>query len=164
MFDFRNVYIRVWKNSWCGFSGYTSDAIVFEGIVTNERPPYFFHLTRPSAVSAGEYDYAGIEDAVIIITDVTDGIRDTLQYVPPRFEGYDVYYNYYNYDTKRKEETSGFSLGAVYGMYVTTKLYGIVGHSYSLDFYCDGQAFWIGSTENGTASRYHWPLKSKKVD
>ena len=92
------------------FSGYTSDAIVFEGIVTNERPPYFFHLTRPSAVSAGEYDYAGIEDAVIIITDVTDGIRDTLQYVPPRFEGYDVYYNYYNYDTKRKEETSGFSL------------------------------------------------------
>lgn len=83
--------------------------------------------------------------------------------MPPRFEGYDVYYNYYNYDTKRKEETSGFSLGAVYGMYVTTKLYGIVGHSYSLDFYCDGKHF------ESEAQKMEQPLiitdlKVKKVD
>ena len=53
------------------FSGYTSDAIVFEGIVTNERPPYFFHLTRPSAVSAGDYNYAGIELSLIHISEPT---------------------------------------------------------------------------------------------
>lgn len=123
-------------------SGYLSDAIVFEGSVTNERPPYFFHLTRPSAISGESYnDYEGIDDALIIITDVTEDIRDTLQYVPPRIEGYNAYYNYYNYDTKRKEEISVLPQKSLGGMYVTTKLYGIVGHFYSLDFYCDGKHF-----------------------
>ena len=123
------------------FSEYTSDAIVFEGTVTNERPPYFFHLTRPSSLSADDYKYDGINDAVIVITDVTEDIRDTLQYLEPHIEGYDAYYKYYNYDKKRKEEISVFSRSAIYGMYMTTKLYGIVGHSYSLDIHYDGQHF-----------------------
>lgn len=123
-------------------SGYLSDAIVFEGNVTNERPPYFFHLTRPSAISGDNYnDYEGIDDAVIIITDVTKGIKDTLQYVPASVEGNYVYYYYYDYDKKRKEVISVLPKKSVGGMYVTTKLYGIVGHSYSLDFYCDGKHF-----------------------
>mgnify|MGYP002752374318 FL=1 len=124
-------------------SGYVSDAIVFEGTVTNERPPYFFHLTRPAAITGGDYyNYEGIDDAVIVITDVTEGIRDTLQYVKPRFENH-VYYDYYNYDKRRKEEASvnGIYRNSAGGLYVTTKLYGIEGHSYSLDIYYAGKHF-----------------------
>lgn len=95
---------------------------------------------------------------LIIITDVTEDIRDTLQYVPPRTEGYNVYYNYYNYDTKRKEEISVLPQRAVGGMYVTTKLYGIVGHSYSLDFYCDGKHF------ESEAQKMEQPLVILKVN
>lgn len=134
-----------------------------KGLLRTSVHLIFFILQDLLPVSAGDYNYAGIEDAVIIITDITEGIRDTLQYVPPRFEGYDVYYNYYNYDTKRKEEVSVLSRSAVYGMYVTTKLYGIVGHSYSLDFYCDGKHF------ESEAQKMEQPLiitdlKVKKVD
>ena len=124
-------------------SGYVSDAIVFEGTVTNERPPYFFHLTKPAAITGGDYyNYEGIDDAVIVITDVTEGIRDTLQYVKPRFENH-VYYDYYNYDKRRKEEASvnGIYRNSAGGLYVTTKLYGIEGHSYSLDIYYNGKHF-----------------------
>ena len=124
-------------------SGYVSDAIVFEGTVTNERPPYFFHLTRPAAITGGDYyNYEGIDDAVIVITDITEGIRDTLQYVKPRRENF-VYYDYYNYDKKRNETdyVNSVSENAADGVYVTTKLYGIEGHSYSLDIYYAGKHF-----------------------
>lgn len=146
-------------------SGYVSDAIVFEGTVTNERPPYFFHLTRPAAITGGDYyNYEGIDDAVIVITDVTEGIRDTLQYVKPRFENH-VYYDYYNYDKKRKEteHINSVSQNSAGGVYVTTKLYGIEGHSYSLDIYYNGKHF-ESDTQKMEANLIITDLKVTKVD
>ena len=54
-----------------------------------------------------------------------------------------MYYDYYNYDKRRKEEASvnGIYRNSAGGLYVTTKLYGIEGHSYSLDIYYAGKHF-----------------------
>lgn len=113
---------------------YVSDALVFEGAVTNERPPYFFHLTRPAGISGDDGKYEGISDARIIITDITEGIRDTLQYLTPYINNH-YCLDYYNYDTQCMETFSVLFETAANGIYVTTKIYGIPGHSYSLDIY-----------------------------
>ena len=56
-------------------------AIVFDGVITNEPPPYFFSLSKPSG-GLGEYvsrGYERINDAEIVIIDQTVGVRDTLK-------------------------------------------------------------------------------------
>ena len=56
-----------------------ANGIVFRGLISSGPPPYFFQLTKPATMSAEKYYYEGIEDAEIVIEDVTAGIKDTLQ-------------------------------------------------------------------------------------
>ena len=55
-----------------------ANGIVFRGLISSGPPPYFFQLTKPAAMSAEKYYYEGIEDAEIVIEDVTAGIKDTI--------------------------------------------------------------------------------------
>lgn len=108
------------------------DAMVFDGVITNEPPPYFFHLTKPSN-KWEERQYEGINDATIVITDLTAGIKDTLAVAIPDEDGDLYYYDYY----KKKRVSEGVR-PILYakmsdGIYVTTKIYGIEGHEYALD-------------------------------
>ena len=48
------------------------DAIVFEGVVTNEAEPYCFRLTRPLSLSeSDEVPYQGIDDARMVLSSLT---------------------------------------------------------------------------------------------
>lgn len=115
------------------------DALVFDGVITNERPPYFFHLTKPSN-KWEKRQYEGVDDATIVITDLTAGIRDTLALCAPDKEGY---FRYYDYSAKRQEVRTINSLydEMLGGIYLTTKIYGIEGHEYALDILSHGKHY-----------------------
>lgn len=121
-------------------SGDAANGIAFNGIITNSTPPYFFQLTKPASFSMERYTYGGIEDAEIVITDVTAGIEDTLQYLPPDFSQGGIVYSFYNYAAKKNDRTSINSMyeNQCRGVYVTTKIYGIEGHTYALDINYNG--------------------------
>lgn len=123
------------------FPDYVSGGIAFEGSVTSEHPPYFFHLTRPAAMAEEDNVFEGIDDATVVVTDLTEGIRDTLQLVEPYMDYGGMFYNYYDYF---KQEHTRYNANGMFepsgkGMYVTTKIYGIEGHSYQLDIYYEGK-------------------------
>ena len=118
-----------------------ADGIVFQGLISNGSPPYFFRLTKPAVISAEKRHYEGIEDAVVVIEDITAGIKDTLQLIVPEegeFSG--VYFYYYNYHTQKEDQVllSSNEWSRSNGVYVTTKIYGIEGHTYTLDIYYKG--------------------------
>lgn len=120
------------------------EGIVFNGVITNENPPYFFLLREPALMSAEDYAYEGIEDAVMIVTDLTEGIRDTMQVLYPYGDYGGVFYDFYDYHLKkntRERVNLMYDNGSGRGMYVTTKIYGIEGHSYQLDIYHDGKHY-----------------------
>lgn len=145
---------------------FVSNAIVFQGVVTNERPPYFFRLTRPVGISEDNKSYyQGIDDAMVVVTDVTEGVRDTMKLIKGYPGDRGIYYDYYNYDTEKNEhsEINGMYEYACNGMYVTTKIYGIEGHSYSLDIYYDGKHF-ESDVQKMEPALVITDLKSKKVD
>lgn len=125
------------------FPDYAAEGIVFKGLITNENLPYFFQLTKPAPMSAGDNVYEGIEDAIMVVTDITADIKDTMKVTEPNNDlGIYYYYNYYDY---HKKKNTSISINSRYkygcnGMYVTTKIYGIEGHSYQLDIH-DGH-FW----------------------
>lgn len=147
-------------------SEYISDAIVFEGVITNERPPYFFRLTKPVSLSEDNKGYyQGVDDAMMVVTDVTEGVRDTMKLVPHR-PGYGgVFFYYYDYAAQRNDSAviNGMYEYACNGVYVTTKIYGVEGHSYSLDIYHDGKHFKSG-VEKMEPALDITDLTSKKVD
>lgn len=118
--------------------------IVFQGVISNCSPPYFFQLTKPAAISAENRHYEGIDDAFIVIEDVTEGIKDTLKLVKPKIVEYSgVHFNYYNYHTQKEdlETTSTIQFNKGNGIYVTTKIYGIEGHTYTLNIYYKGEHY-----------------------
>lgn len=120
------------------------DGIVFDGVITNENPPYFFLLRKPALISAEDEVYEGIEDALMIVTDVTEGIRDTMQVLHPYGDYGGIFYDFYDYYQKkntRESVNSGYIENSCRGMYVTTKIYGIEGHSYKLEIYHDGKYY-----------------------
>ena len=120
------------------------DGIVFNGVITNENPPYFFLLRKPAVMSAGDNVYEGIEDALIIVTDVTEGIRDTMQVLYPYGDYGGIFYDFYDYYQKkntREGVNPGYIEDSCRGMYVTTKIYGIEGHSYQLEIYYNGKHY-----------------------
>lgn len=117
------------------------NALVFDGIITTEHPPYFFRLTKPSNKwETGVYE--GVEDATIVITDETAGVKDTLALSVPDLT-INCRYSYYDYYKKRKESVtvSGHNEGMSRGVYVTTKIYGIEGHEYVLDILHQGEHY-----------------------
>lgn len=126
-------------------SDYLDDKIVFDGFLSNVSPPYFFRLTYPSEIRKPDNEngiYKGVTDVEIVISDITDGIKDTL--VKPEYE-YLQYFDrtlitYYDYYLKKKvtEEYAGKSYD---GIYVTTKLYGLEGHEYVLDINYKGKHY-----------------------
>ena len=62
-----------------------------------------FSLTKPAAISAATRYYEGIEDALIVIEDVTAGIKDTLTLIVPQTGEYSgTYFYYYNYHKKKR--------------------------------------------------------------
>lgn len=117
-----------------------SDAIALDGIITNEPPPYFFRLTHVAPLGANED--GGVVDAQIVVTDHTAGLKDTLQLLTPIREGVATRLNYYNYHTKKKSVVSlnNFSENAD-GIYVTTKIYGVENHRYTLDILYRGEHY-----------------------
>lgn len=119
------------------------DGIVFNGSITNENPPYFFLLRKPAVMSAEDDVYEGIENALMIVTDVTEGIRDTMQVVYPYYDYGGIFYDFYDYYQKKnaREDVNAPTLDYCRGMYVTTKIYGIEGHSYQLEIYYDGKHY-----------------------
>lgn len=115
------------------------DAMALDGVITNEHPPYFFHLTKPSN-KWEKLQYEGINDATIVITDLTAGINDTLALATPDGSGNFSYYDYY----AKKKISEGVSL--IYdemldGVYVTTKIYGVEGHEYALEISYQGKHY-----------------------
>ncbi len=112
-----------------------AEGIVFLGAISNEAPPYFVRLTKPASLSAPRLEYEGIDDALVVITDVTEGIKDTLQCIKPSEEERSLTFLYYNYHLKKEEENWIHKPSKVVpqGVYVTTKLYGKEGHTYRLD-------------------------------
>lgn len=120
------------------------DGVVFNGVITNEHPPYFFLLRKPALMSAEDEVYEGIEDAIMIVTDITEGVRDTMQVVYPYGDYGGIFYDFYDYYQKkntRDNMSAGYYEGYYRGMYVTTKIYGIEGHSYQLDIYHNGKHY-----------------------
>lgn len=120
------------------------EGIVFNGVITNENPPYFFLLREPTLMSAGDAAYKGIEDAVMVVTDLTEGIRDTMQVLHPYGDYGGTFYDFYDYyqgKYTREVANAGYNEDNWKGMYVTTKIYGIEGHSYQLDIYHDGKHY-----------------------
>ncbi|WP_455586096.1 DUF4249 family protein [Bacteroides sp.] len=112
--------------------------IVFDGCITNLSPPYFFRLTYPSHLQKTEWPqeihYEGVVDAEIVITDVTAGVKDTLIQPVCKPRGTDglEYVSYYDYYRQKKVMEVLYS-GNGKGVYITTKIYGIEGHTYILD-------------------------------
>ena len=120
------------------------DGIVFNGVITNENPPYFFQLRKPALMSAEDAVYEGIEDALMIVTDLTEGIRDTMQVLYPYGDYGGIFYDFYDYYQKksaRENVNPSYNEDSCRGMYVTTKIYGIEGHSYQLEIYYDGKHY-----------------------
>lgn len=118
-----------------------AEGIVFKGTISNEDPPYFVQLNKPAPLSAPNNMYEGIKDALVVITDLTDGIKDTLQYLEPNLGEFRVSYSYYNYHLQKEEGVSPLDIsdqGLAQGIYVTTKIYGIEGHTYLLDIIYKG--------------------------
>ena len=75
----------------------------FEDLSQVVPPSLLFQLTKPATMSAEKYYYEGIEDAEIVIEDVTAGIKDTLQLLIPQEEEGSSYVelHYYNYRTQK---------------------------------------------------------------
>lgn len=109
------------------------NAIVFDGVITNEPPPYFFLLSKPSEKLGGSASrgFERINDAEVVIVDLTAGIKDTLENAKLTEYKDFQYYDHY----KKKDVTlymdwfEGVTPG---GLYVTTKIYGVEGHTYEL--------------------------------
>ncbi|WP_368123110.1 DUF4249 family protein [Bacteroides thetaiotaomicron] len=119
-----------------------ANGIVFQGVISNDAPPYFFQLTKPAVISAETRHYEGIEDALIVIEDVTAGIKDTLTLIVPQTGEYTgTHFNYYNYHKKKEDEVilSDNVFPKSRGVYVTTRIYGVEGHTYTLDIYYKGE-------------------------
>lgn len=114
-----------------------SDAIAFDGLITNETPPYFFRLTHVAPV--GQYE-KGVVDAQIVVTDETAGLKDTLKLLNPIYGKFHPKVEYYNYHTRKKviEMVGNFNEDPT-GNYVTTKIYGIENHRYTLDIFYRGK-------------------------
>lgn len=124
---------------------YVSDAIVVDGLVTNEALPYFFRLTKPVGLSENNKSlYEGIDDAKMVLTDVTEDVKDTLALVPSyQVEWGRTVFHYYNYFTQTKDTlwVHEGNVGRNAGVYITTKIRGTEGHSYTLDIYHDGKQY-----------------------
>lgn len=120
------------------------DGIVFNGVITNEHPPYFFLLRKPALMSAEDDSYEGVEDATMVVSDLTEGIKDTMQLIQP-YGGYGgTFYDFYDYYLKKnstERANAGHNESNWRGIYVTTKIYGIEGHSYQLDIYRNGKHY-----------------------
>lgn len=101
--------------------------LVFDGLLSNAEPPYFFRLTKTVPFSAT--DVEGVSDALIIISD-EQGVRDTLEWIDPLFfrEGT---------DTKSYRTDSN----SYYGLYSTTRIKGKEGETYHLEIQCDNQLY-----------------------
>lgn len=124
---------------------YLPDAIVFEGVVTNEAVPYCFRLTRPLSLSASDKSpYEGIDDAMMVLTDVTEDVKDTLALVSSyKVDWGRIYFHYYNYFTQTNDTlwVHDDDVRPNAGIYVTTKIRGTEGHSYVLDIYHGGKHY-----------------------
>lgn len=114
-----------------------SNAIAFDGVITNEPPPYFFRLTHVSPFSEFE---EGAVDAQIVITDHTADLKDTLKLLIPIKDGLNTNLSYYNYHVKKQTliGLNNFKHNAD-GIYVTTKIYGVENHRYTLDILYRGE-------------------------
>lgn len=128
------------------------------GVVTNESVPCFFRLTRPLSLSASDdTPYEGIDDARMVLTDVTEDVEDTLALVSSyRSDWGRVYFHYYNYFTQAND-TLWVRSEAVHpraGIYVTTKIRGTEGHSYKLDIYHGGKHY-RSDVQKITCPRHH---------
>lgn len=121
-------------------SSQLSDAIALDGLITNENPPYFFRLTHVASVGLNNNENeTGVVDAQIVVTDETAGIKDTLKLLEPIYSIYHPELEYYNYYTGKKEVQSVGGSNDPTGIYVTTKIYGIENHRYTLDLYYRGK-------------------------
>ena len=142
-----------------------ANGIVFQGAISNDKPPYFFQLTKPAVISAEARHYEGIEDALIVIEDVTAGIKDTLTLIKPQSIDYSrICFSYYNYHKKKNDEVilSDDVFPKSHGVYVTTKIYGIEEHTYTLDIYYKGEHH--TSTETMIPKTPITDLKIQKFD
>lgn len=117
-----------------------SGGIAFDGKITNQPPPYFFRIT--SVAPFGELDNEGIAGAIVVITDETAGIRDTLKELEPIVDGGNQGYVYYDYHAQKMEDYWFIVKPRnQLGVHVTTKIYGIEGHTYSLDIEYKGEHY-----------------------
>ena len=118
--------------------------LVFKGIISSAPPPYFFQLTKSASIEDKDDTYEGVEDATVIIEDITAGIKDTLQVLKPNTEDIQsIYYDLYNYYTHQKEQyyISSVDCNRCHGVYATTKIFGLENHTYKLMIQYKGQHY-----------------------
>lgn len=106
------------------YGGYEYEKkIVFDGVLSNEEPPYYFRLTESAPFS--DSDVKGITDALIVISD-SQGVKDTLQSMEtgegPSEPDYLGYPGYPENPSERE----------YFGVYQTTKIKGKEGETYHL--------------------------------
>lgn len=118
------------------------DSIVFDGVITDEDPPYYFLLSKPLSTLCypENLSYERIDDAEIVITDLTTGVTDVLQNAKLTYYQDFQYYDYY----RNKDVTiymkwfPGITPG---GLYVTNKIYGVENHVYELRIRYKGKEY-----------------------
>ena len=118
------------------------DAIVFDGVITDEPPPYYFVLSKPSTKLKypENRSFDRINDAEIVIVDLTTGIRDTLQNA--KLTGYQDFRFYDHYRDKDVTVYMKWLPGETPGgLYVTNKIYGVENHTYELHIKYKGKEY-----------------------
>ena len=102
------------------------DAIVFDGVITDEPPPYYLVLSKPSTKLKypENRSFDRINDAEIVIIDQTVGVRDTLKNA--ELTPYNDFRYYEHYRIIVLTVTiKWYKVESPVGLYVTSKIYGI---------------------------------------
>lgn len=121
--------------------------LVVEGLITNQKGPYFIKLTKSrdglisNEYTYGSSDYNGqkeaIKDAEVFITDINTSFTDSLVKSP---EGKWVYYEATgNYPAWKSFEPCDTCI--INGYYQTTKMKGVPGHTYALTIKWNNQEY-----------------------
>lgn len=107
--------------------------IVLDGVLSNEKPPYYFRLTKTAAFSNASNE--GIQDALLILSDDA-GTKDTLRPL-----------HYMDVITKGYGENDPVIDSLQYaGFYQTTKIVGREGRCYTMSVYYEGKLYEASET------------------
>ena len=134
--------LAVYADGTLEFNSLRNSIEDFDGVITDEPPPYYFVLSKPSTKlkHPENRSFDRINDAEIVIVDLTTGIRDTLQNA--KLTGYQDFRFYDHYRDKDVTVYMKWLPGETPGgLYVTNKIYGVENHTYELHIKYKGKEY-----------------------